>query len=223
MWEKSDMPQKDEKRYFEAQGIHKPIISEEIYEETQALIKKLSTKVYKKHPKENHYYAGFLTCGICGEKLVVHRDYKKDIDGNNIPRSYRCRNRLNKTCSASDISHRNTEKAFIEYIENIEDFNALDEIQLSVKEKTKNENLERIKKFQKEYKKLEGKAKEVLNLYINGELDFNEYNEIKTAIAKEKQQISSALKKAETCVNKEISIKQEDIIRNLKENWNYLN
>jgi len=213
---------KDEKRFFETKGVHTPIISKELYSQTQELIKKVSTKVYKKHPKENHYFSGVLTCGKCGEKLVVHGDYKKDKNGITIEGSYRCRNRLKKICNASDVRHKNTEKAFREYIDNIENFNALDEVQLIIRQEIKNQNLELIDNLHKDYKKLESKEKEVLSLYINEKVDFDNYMEIKKSIDKEKKQISSTLEQIEHLVDDEITIKKENIIKSLKENWELL-
>lgn len=214
---------KDEKRHFETKGVHEPIISEELYAEAQKLIGNLSTKVYKKHPQESHYFSGILVCGNCGEKLVVHGDYKKDDDGNLIPGSYRCRNRYKKTCNASDVKQVKAEKAFIEYINNIEDFDALDEIELAMKEEIKTQNLELINDLHRQLNKLEAKAKEVLDLYISSKIDFDDYKDIKTAIEDERKQISSTLESVEGFVNEEVTIKKENIIKSLRENWEFLN
>lgn len=47
---------KDESRNFEVKGNHEPIISEELYNETQCLISKMSTKSYTKRPKKNNTF-----------------------------------------------------------------------------------------------------------------------------------------------------------------------
>jgi site-specific DNA recombinase len=103
---------KDEKRHFETTGRHEPIISMEMYEETQALIAKMSTKNYTKRPKEAHYFAGILFCAKCGDNLVTHGNYSK-----NKPvewGTYRCRNRYNseKKCDAMNVSHYRFPKLF---------------------------------------------------------------------------------------------------------------
>jgi len=215
--------QYDEKRSFEAQGVHQPIISEETYIETQALIKKISTKVYKKHPKEEHYFAGVLICGKCGDKLGVHSGSKKDESGKALPGSYLCNNRYRKKCDACRIKHTNVEKAFSEYIGSIGDFDTLDEIQLVVKKEVKEQNIDLVKDLQRQCRKLEQKEKEVLDLYIDNKIDFDNYIEVKKAVEKEKNQISSTLGQVENLVDEEITIKKECIIKNLKENWEWLN
>jgi len=212
---------KDEKRHFQTKGIHEPIITEELFNEAQILIRKISDKVRGKHPKEIHYYSGILRCGKCGDKLTVYGSYTKDKNGNDIPGGYRCFSTENKKCSLG-ISHKKVEKAFIEYINNIEDFDTLDEIQVGAKEKIKNQNIELISDLKREYKKLENKEKEILGIYISGKIDFDNYIEIKTSIAKEKKEISSTLEKVEDFVDEEVIIKKEHIIKNLKENWELL-
>ena len=149
---------KDKDRNFEVKGNHEPIISEELYEETQNLISKISTKSYTKKPKEENYFSGFLFCGKCGARLVVHDDYYRKKNGEKIFKSsYRCSNYIRKTCNASNISQKNVEKAFIEYISNIEDFNAIDEIQIEENKKINNQNEKLINKLNKQYENLEKK------------------------------------------------------------------
>jgi len=214
---------KDEKRSFEAKGIHEPIISEELYEETQILIEKLSTKVYKKHPKEDHYFAGIVFCALCGEKLVVHGDYKRDKNGNIIsPGAYRCQNRHRKSCTASSIRHPKVEEAFMEYIDNIEDFNALDEIQLAMKQENKNKNLELINDLHKQLEKLDRKEKEIVTMYVQENIDFDSYSNIKKTIDNERKQAMGTLEGIEESIDDEITVKRENIIKNLKENWEFL-
>jgi len=136
---------------------------------------------------------------------------------------YLCSNRYkNKKCDASSMRHKFVEKAFVNYINNIEDFNALDEFQVIAKEKIKNQNLECINNLRKEYKGLESKEKEVLKLYIDSKVDFDNYIEIKKSIEEEKTQISSTIERLNEYVDEEITIKKENIIKSLKENWELL-
>ena len=118
--------------------------------------------------------------------------------------------------------HKNVEKAFVEYIGNIADFDTLDEIQLIAKKQIKELNIEEINKLRKEIKKLEAKEKEALSFYIGGRLDFDNFMEIKTSIAKEQKNITVTLERLESYVDEEITIKKENIIKSLKENWELL-
>jgi len=211
----------DKKRNFENKGFHEPIISEETFNNTQILMKKSSKKIYKKHPKEEQYYAGILYCGICGSKLLIHGSMKKNINDGFL--YYRCHNRLKKQCEAFSVQHKHIEKAFVEYINRFNDFDTLNEIQSIAKEKIKNENLELNSNLNKEISQLEKREKEISQKYINGEVEFNDYLELKKIIAEEKTRTTSLLKTIEDNVDEEITIKKENIISNLKENWELLN
>ena len=123
---------KDKKRNFETKGMHEAIISKELYEEAQNLIKKISVKCYTKRPKEDAYFVGVLYCAECGGRMSSHGNYYKNKNGETIvKKDYRCCNYIKKACNASNISHQKVEEAFRTYINNIEDFNVLNEIQIS--------------------------------------------------------------------------------------------
>lgn len=216
---------KDKKRNFEVDGLHEPIVPTEIFEATQEMVKKISTKSYTKRPKEEQYFCGFLVCAKCGGKLVAHNDYIRRKNQENVFRGgYRCSNYLKKTCNAHNMYHTSVEKAFIEYIKNFEEFNVLDQVKIKQEEESKQKNLEVIQNLQKELKKFEAKEKEILKLYVNSQVGFHDFNTISCNIKKEKERISQALNDLETNVeSKETErIRKEDIILNLKENWELL-
>lgn len=215
---------KDESRNFEVKGNHEPIISEELYNETQCLISKMSTKSYTKRPKEEQYFSGILYCSKCGGRLVTHNDYHTNKNGEKIWRGgYRCTNYIKKTCKTSGMTHNNVEKAFREYIDNIEDFNMLDEIQIKEKETRKNQSYELINKLQKSLNNLENKEKEILNSYVDGKINFNSYLDVKKFIENEKEKIDNQLNSIQIVEeDEEVIINKEDIIKNLKENWDLL-
>ena len=214
---------KDKKRNFEIEGLHEPIISKELYDKTQELISKISTKNYTKHPTEEHYFAGILFCGKCGGKLVSHGDTKKRKDGTiSIYSAYRCRNYLNKTCDANSVGHKNVEKAFSEYIEHIDDFNIIYNIEIDKIEKQHIERQEVINSLNKQYKKLKIKEKEILNFYVNDSINFDEYVDMKKSITKAKEHIYMEIEKIGDYQVKNTTVVNEDIIKNLKENWDLL-
>lgn len=216
---------KDEARNFEVQGNHEPIISEELYEETQELISKISKKNYTKHPKEENYFSGVLYCGKCGAKLVTHDDYYKNKSGEKIFKgAYRCSNYIRKTCNASNISHKNVEKAFMTYIEQIENFSAMNEIQLEETKKAKDKNDKLIQKLNNQLRNMENKEKEILSSYVDNKLAFDQYIQLKDYIESEKCKICKQLDELPFLEEdtEETIIKKEDIIQNLKENWELL-
>ena len=214
---------KDKKRNFEVKGHHEPIIEEEIFDKVQELIKKTSKKVYKKHPKTNHYFAGLVFCGICGQKMVAHGDYKKDENSEyTSPATYRCPNRCLGKCTASNARHSKIEKEFIQYINEYDDFNTLDEIQLAMKAEIKVMNLDLIKEIKRQLAKLERREKEAVQSYIKEVVDMEGFNLIKSTIDSEKKELLSQMERIEGYVDEEITIKKENIIKNLKENWERL-
>ena len=217
---------KDEERNFEVQGNHEPIISNELYEEAQELISKISKKSYTKRPKEENYFSGVLYCAKCGARLVTHNDLYKNKSGEKIFKSgYRCSNYIRKTCSASNISQKNVETAFMDYIEQIEDFSAINEIQLEENRKAKDNNSKLIKKLNNQLKNLENKEKEILSSYVDNNLNFDRYIQLKDYIEDEKYKICKQLEEVSAIEEdtEEMIIKKEDIIKNLKENWTFLN
>lgn len=214
---------KDEKRNFEVKGNHEPIISEELYNEAQELIGSISKKSYTKRPKEENYFSGILYCGKCGAELATHNDSAKNKNGEKIFKGgYRCKGHRRKTCNASNILHKNAETAFLNYLEQIEDFSAADEIQIkemnSIKE---NKTQQKLNHF---LKNLECKERELIGSYAENKLNFEQYIQLKDYIESEKirtlDQISklSSLKEDE----EEIIIGHDDIIKSFKENWELL-
>lgn len=217
---------KDEERNFEVQGNHEPIISNELYEEAQELISKISKKSYTKRPKEENYFSGVLYCAKCGARLVTHNDLYKNKSGEKIFKSgYRCSNYIRKTCSASNISQKSVETAFMDYIEQIEDFSAINEIQLEENRKAKDNNIKLIEKLNNQLKNLENKEKEILSSYVDNNLNFDRYIQLKDYIEDEKYKICKQLEEVSAIEEdtEEMIIKKEDIIKNLKENWMFLN
>jgi site-specific DNA recombinase len=215
---------RDEKRYFETRGVHEPIISEELFYKAQKLIKNFATKVYKKHPKIDNYFAGIAFCSLCGSKMISHGDYKKDETGKYIsPAGYRCPNKKHNKCTASDSRQTKVEQAFIEYINDINNFDTLDEIQLAMKQEIKIQNLELINNLKKQLEKLERREKEITDKYVQENIDFESYSNIKKTIDKERHETTVLMESIEEFVDEELTIKKENIIKDLKENWHYLN
>lgn len=216
---------KDKNRHFEAEGAHEPIISNELYEETQNLIQKISVKSYTKRPKEDSYYSGILFCAKCGGKMTSHGNYRKDKNGNiDVGRDYRCSNYIKKTCSASNVSHKKVEQAFRDYINNIEDLSIPDEIKIAEQQERQRQNADLLNGLYKQEKALEHKEKEIVKFYVSGSMELGDYMEIKKTIEKEKVNMMSKIQELETegIEAEEQNLRKEDIIKNLRENWDLL-
>lgn len=216
---------KDKKRNFETKGRHEAIITKELYEEAQNLIKKISVKCYTKRPKENSYFVGVLYCAECGGRMFSHGNYYKNKNGETtVKGDYRCRNYIKKTCNTSNISHQKVEEAFRTYINNIEDFNILNEIQISEEQEKQEKNKVLLNGLYKQLKGLEQKENEIVTSYISDNIELKDYLKIKQTVEKEKELILSKIQDLEKTFEEkeEEKIKKEDIIRNLRENWDLL-
>ncbi len=214
---------KDEKRNFETDGAHEPIISTELYEETQRLVKKISTKSYTKRPKEDNYFSGVLYCAECGARLVTHGDYKKDKNGNVYSDSgYRCSNYIKKLCKTGCVSQKNIEQAFREYINNIVDFDAIDELDINQENIRKTHNSEMIDRLNNQLNALEQKEKEILNMYISNVMAFDSYMELKKATEDKKSYILAQLQDLQISEDENVAVDKDDIIKSLRENWDFL-
>lgn len=213
----------EDTRYFEAEGRHRPIVSQEIFNEAQFLLSKLKKINITKKPRDENYYCGFLVCGKCGKKLATHTNYRKRADGTGYLKvDYYCTKRALNACNASSISHNKVERAFAKYLEHVEDFIVDNEFKLEEHQRNKERNIVLKKEYEAQLVRLEKKQKEIMHLYIKGDIQFVHYNHMKELLDTDKTVILEEINKINTALNQKIQIKKEDIIVNLKENWNLL-
>ncbi|MCL2376955.1 MAG: recombinase family protein [Defluviitaleaceae bacterium] len=221
----------DEDRYFEADGHHESIVSEEIFSLAQKKIKLLSNISKTKKPKEHNYFCGVLVCSICGGKYTTHhKSYIKKGGEKHYRTSYRCGNKVYYndaiSCKSNNIIHHKLEKAFVEYIEKINDFTESGNIELGDERKDakKQEQLEYIATRENKLNNLRGRKKRVMEQYVNGEIEFGEYRELLDVLNERFETLENELSKlsVEGEGEEEASnISQQDIILSLKENWSY--
>ena len=109
----------DKERYFEAEGKHEAIISEELFYEAQSRMGKIQHKSHTKRPKTDHYFSGTLYCA-CGAKLISHGEYKTTEDGEKVVNAgYRCPNKAKGLCDCGRFSQPKVESAFQDYMADI--------------------------------------------------------------------------------------------------------
>ena len=212
----------DKKRYFEAEGKHEGIISAEIFNEVQNKLAKMQRTI-KKRPKEENYYIGSLKCGVCGDKMTTHGHYLKDKNNNDVYYcSYICKQKIKGQCNSKSISHNKVDFAFNEYIKNLKDFTVEDEVEIN----KSNENSEDITSLKQEYEaflsKLLKKEQSIMQLYINDEINFNEYNKMQELTRVQRKAYEEKINELETSQEINVGLNPEDIIINLKENWELL-
>jgi len=222
----------NDNKYFETEGHHEPIISEELFMYAQEKIKNMP-KLYKtKRPKEDSYFCGVLFCGKCGGKFTTHHySCKTDNNGKKQYRnSYRCNNKnyFNKdnTCTSSDIIHAKVEKAFCEYIEKIDIFSEIENLNIeSDKDIEKEKNSKNIISCQNKINNFQKKKQQILEQYVSEEMTFAEYKEMLKVLNEKCDVLELELENMKSIISEksEEIISKEDIILDIKENWTYLN
>ena len=215
----------DEEHYVELEGLHEPIISEDLFEQAATLAEKNKATSSTKKPVEHNYYLGFLYCAKCGGKLSTHNRKTKLKDGSfQYHCSYRCQNNvLNGGCDMSgDINHKKVEMAFVEYIDRIADLTITDEIELEQAETVQQESGGLIQSYTDKLLNLEKRHREIMDSYCDGGIDFESYRHMKNKLDNDKALINAELAKLDNESNLEEAINHTDIITNIRENWELL-
>jgi len=190
---------------YSVDGLHDAIISQEQFDTAQSLLANNKKATPRKQPREDNYFSGFLMCDLCGYKMTTHNIYKTLKDGSqSVTGDYRCSNRAFGVCTASSISHRKLERAFEEYIEQVVDMDISDEVNLEAQKKEK--NLAQIKAYQDKLRTLENKEREAMALYVDNEMEFDSYREIRKMLDKQKAAITLELAKLQEVSEEEPAI-----------------
>jgi site-specific DNA recombinase len=214
---------RESKRNFEADGLHEAIISEELYNEAQILMKKNSICTPTKRPKEKNYFVGFVYCDKCGEKFSPHNSVRKSKNGqvrsNNL---FICRKRAMGGCDAKSVTAQKIERALMEYFSRVEEFAVLDMVELEQKrQQTQQDTETQINALNEKLKKLDNKEREIMGLYVGGEIEFESYRAMKKQLDGDREFIRSELAKLQATLDEreEASISKSDIVTNFRENW----
>lgn len=212
---------KNRRKGFVAKGLHEAIIDKKTWDEAQTKLKKIK-RVYRTNlPKEDVYYCGKLICGLCGHPLTTNRTNKRRKDGSTIVHNgYRCVNREKNLCSALGMSHKKVEKAFLQYIEKIPDLEDIEEMKPN---NDSDDNIIELASLKKRVAQKNNKMKEIMKLFIDDRLEYNEYYTMKTSIEKEYAGIEKEIKRIESLsVPKKNVRTTKTIAKSIKEHWLYL-
>ncbi|MDR0943730.1 MAG: recombinase family protein [Ruminococcus sp.] len=210
----------DPKRETHYDGLHEPILDEEIFIAANELLEKNTRTSITKPPDNEKYFSGFLVCAECGYKLKTYTTFKQLKTRKQKAIGYVCTNRTLKTCHASSMSHKKVEAAFTEYLSQIADFESPEE-DITIEQK-KQENAKNIAAYENKLKALEAKDKETLELYVSNELSFDEYRAMRTKIEADRAFINAEIERIKLPSDNESDFTKDDIILNLRENWELL-
>ena len=168
----------DEDRYFEADGHHEPIISDEIFYLTAEKINNIPNKSRTKTPREESYFCGVLYCKGCGGKFTTH-NYKANNHAENYNTSYRCRTKKScgvKECASLDISHKKLELSFCEYIQRVNDITETEGLELEEGNKAEEQQLlNAMVNSEKKMEAMTNRKNQAMEQYVQGNIEFDEY------------------------------------------------
>ncbi|MCL2611275.1 MAG: recombinase family protein, partial [Defluviitaleaceae bacterium] len=213
----------DKKRNFETEGLHEPIIERELFNEAQKKMSKNKKITSTKKPRTENYYLGFICCPKCGIKLTTHGIYYKNKNGIEIYNcAYKCNNSKLKACDFGNIAHTKVNKAFEDYMEKMANIEEMDDIEIEGKQREKQQIEELLKAYNEKLGKLKNRENEIMNLYIDGNIEFEEYRSMKNKVDTDKKEIESEIDNMDIPEETTPTISKEDIISAFKENWQEL-
>lgn len=210
----------NQKDGFTADGKHKPIITQKVWDKAQSKISKIRHVSRTNLPKDDVYYCGTLVCGICGHKLTTNRTVKIKKDGTKQTfNGYRCVNREKKICTCLGVSHPKVEQAFLNYIDNIEELTEIDSVEIQEEADTTLEELETTKKI---LAKSTNKKREIMNLFMADKITHEELRYMTDELDKKIEKLNNEIEQLELQLMPKSQIDKTQISKTIKEHWQYL-
>ena len=213
----------DASKYFEADGQHEAIIDADTFSHAQQKLGK-AVKIGKtKRPSSKVYFCGVLFCPVCDGKLSPKWNYKRLADSSvraGYP-SYRCLNGMKGLCeSKHTVSHAKVSAAFEQYIERIEDFVPIENVQAKAPAP---DNSKEIASIASQIEKIEEKNSEIIDLFTLGQIDFPTYREMIERGNERRGKLEGRLSRLQgSSKSKKPCYTKAEIITNLRENWQAL-
>ena len=203
-------------------GLHEPIISNEMWEKVREKVSKVKKVVRTNRPKDDVYFCGTLVCGVCGKALTTERTLGRvKPDGTrNLFNAYRCVNREKGICTSRGMSHTKVEAAFIEYLtNNVEKFDNVDEVKL----KTENTDVEKsIKECKRVINNSKAKLKELMDRFTNDQITWEEFQYMRPEVLERISTYEEQLLKLEKQQEPLKSIDKSKISHYIVDHWKLL-
>jgi len=214
----------DPTRYFEAEGRHEAIISEDLFYAAKMLIEKNRRTTPTKKPNESNFFVNFLYCAECGEKMAPHNTVVTHKDGQkSTVVSFQCRKRMAKACDSMSVSAGKVERALVEYFLRIKDTFVQEGVEAERQEQERRDNEARIKALRDKLRRLDSKGKDIMSYFIHDNIDFDSYRSMIKQLDSDRDVIRAELKKLAVGVDVHpTAIRREDIIADFRRNWQNL-
>lgn len=213
--------EKNKDRSFTVDGNDiEPIIDEEKWKLANNIIATRKQYCVRRYPSENSYYFHIIKCANCGGNISA----RQQTQSGKLYITYRCNNSSRGFCKCGGFSHKTMEKAFLEYLDTLE--NMVPDKSIMEKRKKIINSEKKKQEINKKIEKLEKKKKIIRSQFINDLIDVNEYHEITEEIQKQQNiQQSKILELDEIIEDSNDSYSYDDIkdiVTNIKLNWGYL-
>jgi len=189
--------------YYE--NVVEPLISKELWEECQVQ-KRRNSRNYKRD--KDYLFLQKLKCPKCQRILGGNATRKKN---GNVYYYYQCHD-----CKIT-IKEKDIEKEFNNFIEDIQEYDAVVNQTLLPMIQTKLENPK--EKLIKELKEQQQKQERIRKAYVNGSFTIKEYDEEKEIVDKTISSIENKIRNSEVC--NELKFTPEDIL--IKRDIDYIN
>jgi len=210
----------DPDRNFETEGQHEAIISEELYQQAQALIVKNSRAAPTKKPDEHNYFVNMLYCAECGEKYLPHNTVYDTKKGKSTLYNFMCRTRhLKGNCSQKSITAKKVEAALTAYLSTFDNMFDTDSEAAARLEQERRNNEAQIQNYREQLRHYESREKEVMSHYIAGHIDFDSYRGMKKQLDSDREFVRAALDKLTVHESEPATICREEVAASFRESW----
>ena len=193
-----------------------PIVDMTLFNNVKDLIKKRKIFKTRRFTSDDTYYFKVLKCNICGGNYHA----RQQIQNGKKYVTYACNGHNNGTCMAPGFSHYKIENAFLNYLDNIKNFEYDDKIIPKEKNKTVDER----KILEKEINKLNKKRVDTTKMYAEDKIDIDSFKQIQNVTQEKLDKLNKKLNSLPNYEQKEeININLiKEIVTNLKDNFLHL-
>ncbi len=197
---------------FIVESNHEPIIDEYTFKKVQNMIKKRKHFNVKKFPSENAYFGFVLKCSHCGARFHA----KQQRQNGKLYVTYYCNNKQTARCKCRGISHIKVLTAFEDYIKGIK-------ISCDIEFNNDHKKDRKLNKLNKELSTIEHKRKRIQKLFIDEEINTNDYKDLIQDIQTQKEFITNSINSLNEDQKSVVDYKTiKHLLCDIKLNWEHL-
>lgn len=186
-------------------GTHEPLVSKELFEQTQELIQRRRTRPPRVIASE-YVFSGTLRCSRCGSRMIGYPQRVRN--GKDKLPAYRCHGRVvKKMCNMPTILEWSVEEAFFSQMEWIADH-------IEVEPEEPQPNNDRRKEIEKEIERARKRRKKWQHAYAE---DVITLDELKDRTNEDRKKEERLLKELDALGEEKPKLSKEEMIEKLKD------